>query len=109
MGGVGPLMGVPNVAFKKWQCRTSLLLIFHNVTCRNVTCHNMSHVEFKKRLCPMSLYYYFPCRIALSPMSHVHFRGQGPFGWEPGGGSTSYLRGVHGGVERAGRVFAGPG
>ena len=61
-----------------------------NVAC---LCHlfsPMSHVEFKTRLCHMSLYFYSLCRIPLSPMSHVklkkcpsrpvNFRGQGPNG-----------------------------
>ena len=47
----------------------------------------MSHVEFKKRLCPSPIFN--PCRMSLTPMSQVEskkyscrsvdFRGQGPF------------------------------
>ena len=48
----------------------------------------MSHVEFKKKPCHMSLFFGKPCRMSLSPMSHgefkkwpcrpVEFRGRGP-------------------------------
>ena len=56
--------GVPmsHVDFKKPQCRISLLLIFHNVTCR-----------IKNRPCRMSLYFTLMSH-SLSPMSHVEFR-----------------------------------
>ena len=35
---------------------------------------SMSHVEFKKRPCPMSLHFHPSCRMPLSPMSHVKFK-----------------------------------
>ena len=69
------------------QCRM-LILRNGNVAC---LCHlfsSISHVEFKKRLCSMSLHCYPSCRMSLSTMSHVgfkkcscrpvDFRGQGP-------------------------------
>ena len=73
------------------QCRMSILRN-GNVPCICTLFSPMSHVEFKKRLCPMSLHFYPSCRMSLSPMSHVEFkkgpcrpvgfRGQGPFARE---------------------------
>ena len=50
------------VDFKKWQCHMSLSLIFPNATRRIEKA--MSHVTI----------FFSPCRISLSPMSHVEFK-----------------------------------
>ena len=34
----------------------------------------MSHIEFKKEICPMPLHFYPSCRMSLSPISHVELR-----------------------------------
>ena len=34
----------------------------------------MSHIEYKERLCPMSLYFLSPCRMSLNTKSHVEFK-----------------------------------
>ena len=60
MGGGGP------------QCRMSILRN-GNIACLFHLFFSMSHVEFKKRPCPMSLYFYPSCRMSLSAMSHVEF------------------------------------
>ena len=69
-----------HVDFKKWQCRMYLLLIFQNVIC-SILEKALSHVIIIFR----------PCRMSLSPMSHVEskkypfrhvdFRGIGPLSW----------------------------
>ena len=70
------------------QCRVSILRN-SNVACLCLLFSPMSRVEFKERLCPMSLKFHTPCRMSLSHMSHVEFkkspcrhvdfRGQGPY------------------------------
>ena len=68
---------VSHVHFEKWQCHMFLLLIFLNITCQ-IQEMSMSHVAT----------FYTPCRMSLSPMSHVEykfpclpvdFRRQGPY------------------------------
>ena len=44
-----------------------------NVACLCSWVSLMSHVEFKNRLCTMSLHLFSSCRMSLSPMSHVEF------------------------------------
>ena len=71
------------------QCHMSILRN-GNVACLCRLFSPMSHVEFEKRLCPMSLHFYPSCRMSLSLMSYVEFkicpchpvdfRGQGPYG-----------------------------
>ena len=34
----------------------------------------MSHVELRKRACPMSLHFQPPCHVSQSPMLHVEFK-----------------------------------
>ena len=62
----GPLMGGP-------QCRMSILRN-GNVACLCRLFSPMSDVEFKKRLCLMSLHFYPSCRMSLSSMSHVELK-----------------------------------
>ena len=62
----GTLKGSP-------QCRLSILRN-GNVACHCHLFSPMSHFEFQKRLCPVSLYFLLPCRISLGPMSHVEFK-----------------------------------
>ena len=69
------------------QCRMSILRN-GNVACLCRLFSPMSHVEFKKGLCHVLLYFLPSCRMSLSPVSHVDFkkvpcrpvdfRGQGP-------------------------------
>ena len=54
-------------------CRLSILRNA-NVACLCRLCMPMSHVEFKKWLCPMSLYLLPPSLMSLGPMSHVEFK-----------------------------------
>ena len=63
---MGPLMGVP-------QCRMSILGNC-NVACLCRLFSPMSHVEFKRRPCPMSQHFYPSCHVSPSPMSHVEFK-----------------------------------
>ena len=71
-----------------WWCHMSILRN-GNVACLCCLFSPMSHFEFKKGLCPMSLYFVPPCRISLSLMLHfelkncpcrpVDLRGRGPY------------------------------
>ena len=83
---VGPLM-------RGTRCGMSILRN-GDVACLWRLFSLMSHVCFEKWRCPMSLYFYLPlppCRVSLSPMSHVKFkkcscrpvdsRGQWPWQW----------------------------
>ena len=68
-------------------CRLSILRDA-NVACLCRLFMPMSHVEFKKYPCHMSLYFLKPCRMSIGPMSLVEFKkwprspvkfkGQGP-------------------------------
>ena len=79
-GMVGALDGGP-------PCRLSILRNA-NVACLCRLFMPMSHVEFKKFPCHMSLYCLKPCRMSIGSMSHVEFKkwpchpvefkGQGP-------------------------------
>ena len=70
-------------------CRLSILR-YANVACLCRLSMPMSHVEFKKFPCHMSLYCLKPCRMSIGSMSHVEFKkwpchpvefkGQGPYG-----------------------------
>ena len=44
------------------------------IACLCRSSSSMSHDEFKKRLCPLSIHFYPSCRMSLSPMSHVDFK-----------------------------------
>ena len=69
-------------------CRLSILRNA-NVACLCRLLMSMSHVEFKKYPCLMSLYFFKPCRMSIGSMSHVEFKkwpcrpvefeGQGPY------------------------------
>ena len=63
---LGPLMGDP--------LRSMLILRNANVACLCRLFKPMSHVEFKKQPCRMSLYCLKPCRMSMSSMSHVEFQ-----------------------------------
>ena len=68
-------------------CRLSILRNA-NVACLCRLCMPMSHSEFKKYPCHMSLYFLKPCRMSIDSMSNVEFKkwpcrpvkfnGQGP-------------------------------
>ena len=48
------------------QCRMSIIRN-DNVACFGRLFSSMSHIEFKERICPMSLNIYPLCRMSLSP------------------------------------------
>ena len=55
------------------HCRVSILRN-GNVACRCRLVFLMSPVEFKKCLCPLSLYFQSPCRMSVCFMSPVEFK-----------------------------------
>ena len=62
----GPLTRGPDVACRFFKNA--------NVECLCRLFSTMSHVEFKKQPCLMSLSFLTPCRMSLSLMSHVEFK-----------------------------------
>ena len=55
------------------QC-DMLILRNDKAACLSHLFSPLSNVEFKKRVCPMSLHIYTPCRMSLIPMSQVKFK-----------------------------------